>query len=450
MRHAMQCTIRNGSLNRRLRRGAVSVWLLVCAPVVLLVFALSIRVTSKRQDQVELQNASDAAALAAAAALVDDSLLREDLKSQIQVLARARGAALRLAELNHVAAKPLMLDPNWVNRSDGQVLLGTLDNPFTRVFDDLLDPTPNLYQPHLNAARIAGRHHGVAASATAFVDRDVLGFRITGSIALSGQFVPSIPVMPLALLSHPVAPSDNCPTSWLKARHDSWESQIMARKGADDWTAVGPSGGVGLGPDGIPEMTVVVSRPGIDALDNGQLVAVGPDAMDGALRQFQTGMTASDLMDRDARLLLDDAANEQEPRNELFLPTLSLQSGNLDSLADALGNIVGERRVWMLYSGTSKPGTDDRLRIVGFVAARVVDVRMRRQTDEKNGELANEPLQDIRRRFDQVIVTLQPSMLITSTAVTLPREIDELSPVRRNWGPRTLFNPYVCKVRLTE
>jgi hypothetical protein len=47
-------------------------------------------------------------------------------------------------------------------------------------------------------------------------------------------------------------------------------------------------------------------------------------------------------------------------------------------------------------------------------------------------------------------VTLQPCMFITATAVTLPQEHDELSLHRRNWGPRTLFNPYVCKVRLTE
>jgi hypothetical protein len=423
--------------------------MLVCAPVILLVFALSIRVTSKRQEQVELQNASDASALAAAAALVDDSLLREDLESQLRVIAVSRSEAIRLAELNRVAARPLVLDPNWTNLISGNILLGTLDNPFSKVFDDSLDFAPNLYAPRMNAVRIAGKHHGVAASATAFVDRDVLGFGITGTVGLPGQVVASIPVMPLALLSHPVAPADNCPASWIKTRHDSWESQIMARKGTDVWTAA-PGAEVGPGPDGVPEMTVVISRPGLDALDNGRLVAVGPDAMEGALRQFQTGMTAFDLSDRDGQLLLNDAWEEKQPRNELFLPSLSPQDGALENLALALGNILGERRAWMLYSGTSKPGTEDRLRIVGFVAARVVDVRLQCLTDEKNGERAANSLQEDRKRVDQVIVTIQPCMLITATAVTLPREIGEFSPTRRNWGPRTLFNPYVCKVRLTE
>jgi hypothetical protein len=224
----------------------------------------------------------------------------------------------------------------------------------------------------------------------------------------------------------------------------------MARKGTDAWTAHAPGGGVCSGPDGIPEMTVVISRPGLDALDNGQLVGVGAEGIDGALRQFQTGMTAFDLMDRDGQLLLNDSANESEPRNELFLHGLSPRSGDLDNLALALGNILGERRAWMLYSTPSKPGTDERLRIVGFVAARVVHVSTRRLTDEKNGELASDQFQNRDHRFDQVLVTLQPCMLITATAVTLPREPVEPSPLRRNWGPRTLFNPYVCKVRLAE
>jgi hypothetical protein len=399
---------------------------------------------------VELQDASDAAALAGADALVDDSLLREDHECHLRVWFAAREEVVRVAELNHVAAKPLILDPNWKNRTDGNILLGTLDNPFTKEFDEVLDPNPSLYHPCVNAVRVAGRHHGVAAAATAFVDRDVLGFKITGTIALPGQRIPSIPVMPLALLSHPCAPADNHPVSWEKARHDSWESQIMARKGTDSWTAGIRPGHVDSGPDGIPEMTVVISRSGLDALDNGQLVGVGPDGPAGALRQFETGMTLFDLAERGGSLLLNDTEKEKEPRNELFLPSLTLQDEALDNLALALGNILGERRVWMLYSGTSKPGTGDRLRIVGFVAARVVAVRLGRSTEETNGELANDPFLDNRHRVDQVIVTLQPCMYITATAVTLPREHDELSLLRRNWGPRTLFNPYVCKVRLTE
>jgi len=39
-------------------------------------------------------------------------------------------------------------------------------------------------------------------------------------------------------------------------------------------------------------------------------------------------------------------------------------------------------------------------------------------------------------------VVLQPTMIITSTALT--------DFTRRDAGTRTIFNPYVCKVRLVQ
>jgi hypothetical protein len=41
-----------------------------------------------------------------------------------------------------------------------------------------------------------------------------------------------------------------------------------------------------------------------------------------------------------------------------------------------------------------------------------------------------------------VRLVLQPCLLTTATAVT--------DHTRRDRGPRTLFNPYVCKVRLID
>ena len=87
--------------------------------------------------------------------------------------------------------------------------------------------------------------------------------------------------------------------------------------------------------------------------------------------------------------------------------------------------MIGRRpRVWMVYSRSSQDeGADDTVEVVGFVAARVMAV----DPDGPSG-----PVQ----------LVLQPCMLITATAVT--------DHTRRDLGPRTLFNPYVCKVRLVD
>jgi hypothetical protein len=61
--------------------------------------------------------------------------------------------------------------------------------------------------------------------------------------------------------------------------------------------------------------------------------------------------------------------------------------------------------------------------LIGFVAARVADVG-----SEGKGE--------------GLSFTLQPCVMSTATAVTDAR--------RRGLGPRSIVNPYVCKVRLVD
>jgi hypothetical protein len=102
----------------------------------------------------------------------------------------------------------------------------------------------------------------------------------------------------------------------------------------------------------------------------------------------------------------------------------------MENLALAFGRIVGQKRVWPLYSEMGTTDQGDWLLVPGFVAARVVDARAYSLAGT-GGE-----------KQWQVVVTLQPTMLITATAVTDAK--------RRDQGVRCLFNPYVCKVRLVE
>ena len=70
--------------------------------------------------------------------------------------------------------------------------------------------------------------------------------------------------------------------------------------------------------------------------------------------------------------------------------------------------------------------------VVGFVAARVMHVELAETKTGSKGTDAG----------PQLKVTLQPSMKITATAIT--------DACRRNLGPRTIYNPYICKVRLVD
>ena len=74
--------------------------------------------------------------------------------------------------------------------------------------------------------------------------------------------------------------------------------------------------------------------------------------------------------------------------------------------------------------------SDQTLVVRGFVAARILNVQIQGapRGDGKAGS--------------QVAVTLQPCQLTTAAAVT--------DRARRDWGPRSLFNPYISRVRLVE
>jgi hypothetical protein len=99
---------------------------------------------------------------------------------------------------------------------------------------------------------------------------------------------------------------------------------------------------------------------------------------------------------------------------------------DLEYLAEAIAVLreTGERRVWMLYSPQCDAKGKDGCKaagVLGFVAAQVFDVKLHK---------------------DRLCVVLQPGMRITDTAIT--------DCTRREKGPRPIWNPYVCRVRLVE
>jgi hypothetical protein len=237
-------------------------------------------------------------------------------------------------------------------------------------------------------------------------------------------------VVPLAILSDPCPPGYQ-PSHWQEADKRSWEYQIMARRGDDDWSVDPATGEVVDLPDGIPEIQVKLSRHGLHQKDNGKVVTFDRATLADAVRQIRTGLTLDDLESRGGELLLNDGREASPPQNLLRLPRLSSSTKEIAELGEALHAIRGQHRVWMLYAPAEKEAASE-VRVVGFVVARVVNVEF------TGGER------------DQITVTLQPGMLITATAVTLSRSEDTESSPRRTWGPRDLFNPYVAKVRLVD
>jgi hypothetical protein len=426
-------------------------WFILCAPVLALLAIWVVYSADLYHRQLELEIDAEAASLAAARDLVDDVLLTELPARQEFVEKHARHEAREVAKRNFVHAHPVCLDPNPDNHHCGELTIGTLLDPFCHDFDASCQAHPDLYHPNRNAVRIALKREGVAASATAFVDRDVVGFKIQGAMSMPGQSIPAIPVTPLALLCDP-GTGRECDECWRMKDHEeqkecwaardarSWEHQIMARRGQDRFRMVRGEGGKhepheakeDESGDGIPEMRITLSTKGQHGQDNSRFALVGVGDLKDAVSQFTTGITCKQLENQNGQLVLGDSATGSTPRNEMDLPRHLLGASELRLLEEQLREILGQPRVWMLYSHTQgSKDSDGAVRVVGFVAARVMAVNFEEHWDKEH-----------RHEYSRLTAVLQPCMLVTATAVT--------DHTRRDLGPRTLFNPYVCKVRLVE
>jgi hypothetical protein len=414
------------------RRGAVVGWVLVGGVALLFVFTLAVYTISQRHVQVELQNAVDSTTLAAAVALNDDYLLTDYPDRFDRVARRALKAAQTYAGHNRVAALPFELHGPFTNHPGDELLFGRLTDRHSKCFE--YEPSALL---EFNAVRVAVQRRGVGATATAYVDRDVIGFKPQG--------LKPLPLAPLAVLTDPQRQN---PRSWdhqILERHGTFHWFVdrrtgrpqNIRQGSFDWfedpeTDPPPTDPRGRRhqDDNIPEMKVVFSAEGTD--DNGRVAVIGAGSPAQLKRQVQSGLTREDLEAVGGRLVLQGGGADTV--NRLVLPRLKhLSAADMRNLYEALQYLVftGERRIWLLYSRIDSDtvqgqGTDlGSMLVLGFVSAQVMHVEQ--STD------AGPP---------QLWVIIQPSMKITETAVTNAR--------RRHLGPRTIHNPYISKVRIVD
>ena len=430
---------------RRARHGGVSPFVIVSIGVFVAALALAVDSATMWHARVEMRNGADAATLAAAGALVDDELLTQRPSAMAAVADRARQQALAYGLANPVLGQPLELDPNVAQNPLGDIVFGFMDSPH----GDFQSAT-DLTDLHINTVRIIARRTrargnpagmliarffrmnaaDVIATATAMLDRDVIGFRPHGNKPL--------PIAPLAILGDPSLSND-----------DAWEGQVvkplLGREGGGTdafvfdrakHTFIPVGGQITVG-DGIPEMHVHIplsGEPSVGEEPNGCFVQIGDANWDALCRQITLGVTSADLAEFDGQFSLGWD-------NRMYLPGHFLAPGINDQHLGTLLNrlktlqIGGEPRIWPLY-GMAQNSTQDGLGIAvvqGFVAARLVSAEI--------GTAGEGTERDPKRR--ELSLILQPCMIATGTAIT--------DAGRRHANPGVdIHNPYICKVRLVE
>jgi hypothetical protein len=376
------------------------------------------------QARAELENATDAAALAGAGALAGDALLVSNPILMPDLLDQARAAAIQFAQDNQVAGQPLVLDPNLTNAAGGDIVFGSIDNAAGGGFvaaQNVGDPA-NASLTAINAVRITGRRTrargnpislsagrfltmdstDLTVTSTAFLDRDVIGFRPSA--------LQSVSLAPVALLSDP---NGTLPESWEFQVRQAGQQEYRYDPSTRQNVAV-PNG------QGVPQVQFCLGLPdATNGPNNVALLELGASDLSALTRQLSQGVTAADLAGFGGQLVIPATG-------PLFVNGTRVGPARTDPLLAQLWQALdelrqqGTPRIWPLYS--SFDAAQGQAAVTGFVAARVVQVEPL---------AANAPL----------CVILQPTVVVSSAAVT--------DPARRGSGI-TLPNPYVCKVRLTR
>ncbi len=360
-------------IGSRSRRGYLALVFLIVLPLLLIVLVMVLHTAHLEQARGEAQHAAQTAARAAALALVHDASLLEVPGAMLPVLGESVSQAGLLAEQNLITGSGTVLIALPDNSEESDVIFGLVATPAdVPIRADLTDvsilPLINTVQVKLvrsteraNALRLLGggfmngRFNEMTRSATAILDRGVIGFRPVLN--------KPIPLAPLALISSPSA-------------SDSWENQVEMGIGRKDQFRYQKDPYVVLsGQDGLYEMTVnLFNQPRDESqlpspTTNAAILQLGTSNLVEIAQQVSKGIPPASLAGFNGELVLGSGKTLTVP-GAGYGP--SPGSDECNSLAFALNELqtTGTLRAWPLYTYAGS----GQVVLTGFVAARVMRV----------------------------------------------------------------------------
>jgi hypothetical protein len=309
--------------------------------------------------RAQLQNAADAAALAAVWDLMDEDRFQGDTAG---AFARARDRAREYAKLNLVLGAGCEVPDNPWNEADGDLVIGRLNDPANH--DETISVTgdPTEFNSVLVRVRRDSEHNGrvplffsrllgidyasITAEAVASFDDGVIGFhRVSRS--------PASAVIPFAV-------------------HQVEFESLLDGIGPDSWAFEELTGQLSLGGDNIPEMNLYPDQTGGDqgssGITPGNFGTVVIGGMSGAstlVRQLETGLSQDDLSFHGGALQLSETDGILE---------LSGNTGVTAGIESAMRELVGETRIILLYREVADPGANAVFTIAGFAGVRILEV----------------------------------------------------------------------------
>lgn len=364
---------------RRDRRGVIAVLtaLLLVMMVALLAFAIDVGYLQVAKTQ--LQQAADAAALAATAELIDDEALASGATDLSDEIAVARSRAVQYGAANPVGASAPIVDPNSSNSTGGNVVVGYLANPSdqsqTMNFDNLNQQANAVQVSVVRSAsqngeiglffgRVFGKHSSaVSATATAALLNNIKGFKAPADGSTLG-------ILPFAL------------------DVDTWNNMLNGG-GTDNYKWDNSTKTISKGSDGVHEINLYPQGTGSPGNRGTVDIGSANNSTADIARQIVSGVNSSDL---------SYMPNGQIALNESGTLDLNGDTGISAGVKDELASIAGQPRMIPLFKSVSGPGNNAQYTICAFVGVRIMDVKL---TGPMSGKY----------------VMIQPANVVTSGAI---------------------------------
>ena len=334
------------------RRGNILILTAFMMVFMMALLAVAVDIGYLQMARTQLQKTADAAALAAAAELIDNEAIsgHPDMSDEAT---SARAFAIQYAALNKVCSASPTVDSNPNNDAVGDIVLGYLADPSDRnaTMDFSSTNRYNAVQVRVRRtvnqngevpfffARVLGIQTApVQATATAALMNTVGGFRTPPDGS-------NLNILPYAL------------------DKNSWDA-LMAGTGNDAWSWDEVSGAVHGGADGIKEVNLFPQGTG--APGNRGTVDIGSsnNSTSDIARQIVDGISPSDLAHLGGQIKFD-------AQDQLYL---NGDTGISAGVKDELASIRGQPRVIPLFSQVVGPGNNAQYTIVAFAGIRVMEV----------------------------------------------------------------------------
>jgi Flp pilus assembly protein TadG len=307
----------------------------------------------------QLQNAADAAALAACWDLMDEDRFQGEAAG---AFATARERAQQYARMNLVLGVECDVPDNPWNQPDADLVIGRLNDPTNH--QETLSVTGDPAQFNSILVRVR-RDSQVNGQVPLFFSR----LLSVDSASLTAEAVASFQDSLIGFSRPAITPSSAVIPFAVEQREFEF---LLDGIGPDSWAFDKSTSQLSLGGDNIPEMNLYPDRTGggqgnsgVTPGNFGTVVIGGTSGASTLVRQLQSGLSEADLAYHGGALQLSEADGTLE---------LSGNTGLSAGMEGALHDLVGETRIILLYRDVVDPGANAAFTISGFAGVRILDV----------------------------------------------------------------------------